>query len=54
LEIRLAAPKNKLSEAARLENVNDFFAEFTACLAGTLEGDGAITHSGRLDCSEFG
>jgi hypothetical protein len=29
--------------------VNDIFAEFAACFAGTVEGDGEIVHPQRLD-----
>jgi hypothetical protein len=31
-----------------VENINDIFAEFAACFAGTLDGDGEIVHPERL------
>jgi hypothetical protein len=37
----------------RVENVNDIFAEFAACFAGTLNGDGEIVYPERLDRSRL-
>ncbi len=31
-----------------MENVNDIFAEFAACFAGTLDGDSEVVHPERL------
>ncbi|HKI34163.1 MAG TPA: hypothetical protein VKA46_20085 [Gemmataceae bacterium] len=36
-----------------MENVNDIFAEFAACFAGTLDGDGQIVHPERLNRSRL-